>query len=87
MYLVVNDPSVQSLATHTHTHVAILLKLVSSAAKNNAITSHIRFFMDSMIQYVCVYIHIFIYIGIFIEYFFFIDTLTYTNIALYLYMF
>ena len=85
MYLVVNDPSVQSLATHTH--VAILLKLVSSAAKNNAITSHTVLYGQHDTVCMCVHTYIYIYIGIFIEYFFFIDTLTYTNIALYLYMF
>ena len=72
---------------HTHTHVAILLKLVSSAAKNNAITSHTVLYGQHDTVCMCVHTYIYIYIGIFIEYFFFIDTLTYTNIALYLYMF
>ena len=64
MYLVVNDPSVQSLATHTHTHVAILLKLVSSAAKNNATTSHTVLYgqHDTVCMCVHTYIHIYRYI-------------------------
>lgn len=49
---------------HTHTHVAILLKLVSSAAKNNAITSHTVLYgqHDTVCMCVHTYIHIYRYI-------------------------